>query len=280
MPLPIGSTQILLNSACEAYPNGLANHSGALGRYLMDHTYGAGARGIFAGFEAYNPIGSRPNGIYVPRYRNVAETESLPFLRGYGYQGGASRLNWQTMARLTPGFGADFKRSLRTPGPWVMSLSGFGECLPDADKRMFLHPTKVDRFGIPQVSFDFRWSDNEFNIIEQIQLDAVEMLNAAGAVQVSTYNAKKVGGSAIHEMGTARMGRDPAESVLNAFNQAHGIDNLFVTDGSAMTSSSCVKPIHHLYGAYCTGGGLCHPTAGGWQYLRSREALINSRKLR
>jgi choline dehydrogenase-like flavoprotein len=107
---------------------------------------------------------------------------------------------------------------------------------------MTLHPTKVDRFGIPQVSFDFRWSDNELAIIEQIQADAQEMLLAAGAAEVSTFNAQKVGGSAIHEMGTARMGRDPAESVLNGFNQAHDVPNLFVTDGAAMTSSSCVNP--------------------------------------
>jgi len=151
-------------------------------------------------------------------------------------------MNWQAMARLTPGFGAEFKNSLRRPGPWMMNLGGFGECLPVAENRMMLHPTKVDRFGIPQASFDFRWSQNELNIIEQIQTDASEMLEAAGAVQISTYNAKKAGGSAIHEMGTARMGRDPAESVLNGFNQAHDVPNLFVTDGAAMTSSSCVNP--------------------------------------
>ncbi len=238
----IGSAQILLNSKSEAHPNGLANGSGALGRYLMDHTYGAGARGIFAGYEEFYPQGSRPNGIYIPRYRNLRADEELPFLRGYGYQGRASRLGWQSMARLIPGFGAEFKASLREPGPWTMSIGGFGECLPNADNRMTLHPNKVDRFGIPQVSFAFRWSENELAIIEQIQIDAREMLAAAGAREISTYNAEKVGGSAIHEMGTARMGRDPSESVLNAFNQAHEVPNLFVTDGAAMTSSSCVNP--------------------------------------
>jgi choline dehydrogenase-like flavoprotein len=238
----LGSTQILLNSKSEAFPTGLANRSDALGRYLMDHTYGAGARGIFSGYDEFYPQGSRPNGIYVPRYRNLDADEGLPFLRGYGFQGGASRMDWQTMARLTPGFGAGFKASLRRPGPWVMNLSGFGECLPDAGNRMTLHPTRLDRFGMPLVTFDFRWSDNELNIIEQIQKDAVEMLEAAGAAEISTYNAHKVGGSAIHEMGTARMGRDPADSVLNGFNQAHDVANLFVTDGAAMTSSSCVNP--------------------------------------
>ena len=238
----VGSTQILLNSTSEAFPHGLANASGALGRYLMDHTYAAGARGVFSGFDEYYPTGARPNGIYVPRYRNLTDDEGLPFIRGYGFQGGASRMNWQAMARLTPGFGAEFKASLRRPGPWVMSLGGFGECLPQATNRMTLHPTKVDRFGIPLVSFDFQWSDNELAIIEQIQIDAAEMLAAAGAAQVSTYNAEKVGGSAIHEMGTARMGRDPATSVLNGFNQAHDVPNLFVTDGAAMTSASCVNP--------------------------------------
>jgi len=238
----LGSTQILLNSKSEAFPSGLANSSDALGRYLMDHTYGAGARGIFSGYDEFYPQGSRPNGIYVPRYRNLDNDEALPFVRGYGFQGGASRMGWQTMARLTPGFGAEFKASLRRPGPWVMNLSGFGECLPDADNRMTLHPTKVDRFGIPLVKFDFRWSDNEANIIEQIQKDAVEMLEAAGAAEISAYNVGKVGGSAIHEMGTARMGRDPADSVLNGYNQAHDVPNLFITDGAAMTSSSCVNP--------------------------------------
>lgn len=238
----LGSAQILLNSRSETFPDGLANRSGALGRYLMDHAYGAGARGVFAGFDEFYPQGSRPNGIYVPRFRNLNDEESVPFLRGYGYQGSAYRMNWQAMARLTPGFGAEFKHSLRHPGPWAMNLGGFGECLPRAENRMTLHPTKVDGYGIPQVSFDFRWSRNELDIIEQIQLDAAEMLKAAGAVQVSTYNAEKVGGSAIHEMGTARMGRDPAESVLNGFNQAHDVSNLFVTDGAAMTSSSCVNP--------------------------------------
>jgi choline dehydrogenase-like flavoprotein len=238
----IGSAQILMNSRSEAFPEGLANRSGALGRYLMDHTHVAGARGVFVGFEAFAPTGARPNGIYVPRYRNLSDDEDLPFLRGFGFQGGASRLNWQSMARVTPGFGAEFKQSLREPGPWVMRLAGFGECLPRASNRMTLHPNKVDRYGIPQVSFDFTWSANELAIIEQVQIDAAEMLKAAGAAQVDTYNAKKVPGSAIHEMGSARMGRDPAESVLNGFNQAHDVPNLFVTDGAAMTSASCVNP--------------------------------------
>ncbi len=238
----IGSAQILLNSRSDAFPEGLANSSGVLGRYLMDHTYGAGARGLFAGFDEFYPQGSRPNGIYIPRYRNLDAGDSLPFVRGFGFQGGASRLDWQAMARLTPGFGPAFKSSLRMPGPWVMNLIGFGECLPRRENRMSLHPAKVDRFGMPLVRFDFSWSDNERAITGQIQTDAAEMLRAAGAVEVTTYDVGKVGGSCIHEMGTARMGHDPSESVLNAFNQAHDVPNLFVTDGSAMVSSSCVNP--------------------------------------
>ena len=123
-----------------------------------------------------------------------------------------------------------------------MNLIGFGECLPRADNRMRLHATEVDRFGMPLVTFDFSWSDNEQAIIRQMQSDAAEMLGAAGALEVTTYDLGKVGGSCIHEMGTARMGRDPSESVLNGFNQAHDVPNLFVTDGSAMVSSSCVNP--------------------------------------
>jgi len=238
----VGSTQILLNSKSAAFPNGLANSSGTLGRYLMDHTYAVGAMGIFAGFEKYYPMGARPNGCYIPRFQNLQGGAEAGFYRGYGFQGGAARMNWQTMARLTPGFGADFKNSLRTPGPWTMRLGGFGECLPYADNYMDLHPTKKDRFGIPQVRFRFTWHDNEIRLREASKADAARMLKAAGAVSVTEYDQQAPGGAAIHEMGTARMGRDPADSVLNAFNQAHDVANLFVTDGAAMTSSSCVNP--------------------------------------
>jgi len=239
----VGSTQILLNSRTAAAPAGLGNRSGALGRYLMDHTFASGVWGVIPGFEDKYTIGYRPNGIYVPRFRNIAgRDEDADFLRGYGFQGGAERLDWAAMARRTPGFGADFKASLRRPGPWMMRLFGFGEILPHADNRMALHPTKTDRFGIPQVTFDVEYRDNEKRMIEDILRQGRAMLEAAGAVDIESTPGPMIMGRGVHEMGTARMGADPAQSVLNSWNQAHDVPNLFITDGACMTSASCVNP--------------------------------------
>ena len=157
----IGSTQILLNSPGADGVRPFAHGGGSLGRYLMDHTFQAGARGVIPGFTEYYPYGFRPNGIYVPRFRNLDAGGEVDFLRGYGYQGGARRLSWSQMAKATPGFGADFKHRLREPGPWMFSLSGFGEILPYEHNDVRLHPTKKDRFGMPQVTFRFAFGDNE-----------------------------------------------------------------------------------------------------------------------
>ncbi len=239
----VGSTQILLNSCSEAFPDGLANSSGALGRYLMDHTIGSGAMGILSGFEDKYVYGARPNGIYIPRFRNLPEQGGeVDFLRGYGYQGGSRRMGWTSLANKVPGFGAKFKHALRKPGPWSIHLTGFGECLPYEHNRVELHPTKTDRFGIPQVSFRFSFGENEEKMRRDIIEEAKAMLDTAGATQIIPFESESTGGDAIHEMGTARMGRDPATSVLNRWNQAHDVPNLFVTDGSCMTSSSCVNP--------------------------------------
>ncbi|MCZ6657383.1 MAG: GMC family oxidoreductase [Gammaproteobacteria bacterium] len=238
----IGSTQILMNSKTDTHPTGFANASDSLGRYLMDHTYAVGARGIIPGFEKYTTYGNRPNGFYIPRFRNLSDDEDLPFLRGYGYQGSASRMNWRTLGNVSPGYGAEYKEAILRPGPWSISFSGFGECLPNADNRMLLDDNKIDRFGIPQVKFDFAFGPNEAAIRADILEQAKIMLRAAGAVEISEYDGNAPGGLAIHEMGTARMGRDPHTSVLNGFNQAHAANNLFVTDGACMTSSSCVNP--------------------------------------
>jgi len=238
----VGSTQILLNSRDAQHPGGFANRSGALGKFLMDHTYAAGAQGIIPGFEEYYPYGFRPNGIYIPRFRNLGREPEVDFLRGYGYQGGAQRLDWRVMSKLSRGFGAAFKEQLRRPGPWMFRLAGFGEVLPYAHNEMHLHPSKVDRFGIPQVSFSFTFGENEQRQRTDLVAEAKAMLEAAGATAVSGFAEPMVGGAAIHEMGTARMGRDPGQAVLNEFNQAHAAANLFVTDGSCMTSSSCVNP--------------------------------------
>ena len=237
----IGSTQILLNSFADGEGRSFANDSDALGRYMMDHTYKAGARGIIPGFEEYYPYGYRPNGIYIPRFRNLSGDEGLGFSRGYGYQGGAGRIGWGERIKK-PGFGADFKRELRIPGPWYMSLGGFGEILPYAENTMRLHPKKRDRFGIPQVTFRFEFGENERRHRKDLVEQGVKMLEAAGASQIQSYNEEMIGGAAIHEMGTARMGQDPRESVVNEHNQVHAADNVFVTDGACMTSASCVNP--------------------------------------
>ncbi len=239
----VGSTQVLLNSGSEAFPNGLANTSGVLGHYLMDHTLGTSAIGFFQGLEDKVIYGWRPNGIYIPRFRNLdGQDEELDFLRGYGFQGGAIRTGWQSMAGQVPGFGADFKHALRKPGPWMMYLSGFGECLPYRDNRMVLDKSRKDRFGIPQVRFEFKFGENEQRMRKDIAAQGEEMLKKAGAMFTMSNIHDSVGGEAIHEMGTARMGKDPRESVLNRWNQAHDVPNLFVTDGASMTSAACVNP--------------------------------------
>lgn len=239
----VGSTQILLNSTSETFPNGLANHSGVLGRYLMDHTIGNGAFGIMPGNLDKYHIGNRPNGTYIPRFRNLAgQDEGMDYLRGYGYQSGAMRLDWKAMAPQIKGFGTRFKQAMRAPGPWVAYLGGFGEHLPDRNSRMELDGSKPDRFGIPQVRFDSAYGNNETRMTKDIAEQAEQMLKSAGAINVSRFLSGSAPGDAIHEMGTARMGDDPAESVLNGWNQAHGVGNLFVTDGACMTSSSCVNP--------------------------------------
>ena len=240
----VGSTQILLNSKDGSGDRSFASGGDSLGRYMMDHTYAAGAHATFDGFTEYYPYGYRPNGIYIPRFRNLSEGDAgeVNFLRGYGYQGGAFRIPWSAMAKVTPGFGADFKHSLRTPGPWMFRLGGFGEILPYAHNTMSLHTAKKDRFGIPQVTFNFEFGENEVNQRKDLIEQAAEMLRVAGGKNITTYDRPMVGGAAIHEMGTARMGNDPDQSVLNGHNQSHVANNLFVTDGACMTSSSCVNP--------------------------------------
>jgi choline dehydrogenase-like flavoprotein len=234
------STRILLNSSTPEFPNGLANSSGELGHNLMDHHMGAGASGIMPGHENKVPFGNRPNGIYIPRFRNVS-TKQKEFLRGYGYQGGADRDDW-TRGLTAPGFGADFKNSLRKPGPWRMGMGGFGECLPAHSNFVEIDKEKVDAWGIPTLKISCEWGENERAMSRDIALQAAEMLAAAGAREISVSQSITPPGRGIHEMGTARMGRDPKTSVLNANNQAHDFHNLFVSDGACMTSSSCVNP--------------------------------------
>ena len=234
------STRILLNSATPRFPTGLANSSGELGKNVMDHCMGGGARGTIPGMEDRTVHGRRPNGIYVPRFRNVA-TAHPDFLRGYGFQGGADREGW-TRGENLPGFGVEFKRTLRTPAPWRFSFYGFGECLPRPTNYVELDPDTKDAWGIPALRIHCEWSDNERKVLKDMSVSAAEMLEAAGAKEVEPFVDDNAPGLTIHEMGTARMGRDPKTSVLNAWNQCHDVKNLFITDGACMTSSACQNP--------------------------------------
>lgn len=239
----VGSTQLLLNSASEAFPNGLANRSGALGRYLMDHVHGVASMGIFLDDMDSYWYGNRPNGTYIPRFRNLpGQEDQSDFVRGYGIQGNVVRMNWKVNYHRK-GFGASLKDSLRKPGPWVWAMAVFAECLPDKRNHLYLHPNKRDRFGIPQVVFDAQWRENEYKLWEDAVGQSDRIMRAAGAVlNLKQHQIDSPVGGAVHEMGTARMGNDPAEAVLNAHNQAHDVPNLFVTDGACMTSASCVNP--------------------------------------
>jgi choline dehydrogenase-like flavoprotein len=234
------STRILLNSAAPEFPDGLANSSGELGHNLMDHHMGSGASGEMPGHEDKMPFGNRPNGIYIPRFRNV-KSKHKDFLRGYGYQGGGSREGWSRGLNKI-GIGADFKNSLKMPGPWRMGMGGFGECLPNHANFVEVDKTKLDAWGIPTLKIHCDWSDNERAMSKDIAVQAAEMLAAAGAKDIHVSQRITPPGLAIHEMGTARMGRDPKTSVLNPHNQAHDAKNLFLTDGACMVSSSCVNP--------------------------------------
>jgi choline dehydrogenase-like flavoprotein len=234
------STRILLNSATSEFPDGLCNSSGELGHNLMDHHMGAGASAIMPGHEDKAPFGNRPNGIYLPRFRNVKVKEK-DFVRGYGYQGGGSREGWNRGTTMV-GIGADFKNALKTPGSWRMSLGGFGECLPYHENFVKVNKEKVDAWGIPTLTIDCKFRDNEHTMSKDIAVQAAEMLAAAGGREVSMYQDISTPGLGIHEMGTARMGRDPKTSVLNGNNQAWDAKNLFMTDGACMASASCVNP--------------------------------------
>jgi choline dehydrogenase-like flavoprotein len=234
--------RILLNSRSREQPEGLANSSGVLGRYVMDHFWvGGGAGGDFPDLEDDAAL-SRPrraNGLYGIRFRNPAKGErSKRFLRGFGYQGGGSTdYNWSA-----PGFGEAFKASLRDSIVSVR-LTGFGECLPYADNFVEIDPETVDAFGIPVLRIQVTWRENELAMIPDMAESAAEMLDAAGATNIRPFMVPdRVPGYGIHEMGGARMGIDPKQSVLNPFQQTHDVRNLFVMDASGFPSGGCQNP--------------------------------------
>lgn len=236
----LGTLHILLNSVSETFPKGLANNSGAVGHGIMDTVKGPVIRAVFSGFEEFQPIGNRPTGIYIPRFRNIGGRDT-DFLRGYGYQGSGSREMW-TRGVQSRTIGADLKAELRKPGPWSMMIGGMGEPLPDFNNHVRLSPTEKDKWGIPQLLTSHRWGDNETRMTHDMVKEGEAMMRAAGAIKVSSTYGLRPCGESNHEMGGARMGHDPREAVLNGFNQAHDIPNLFITDGACMTSSPAQNP--------------------------------------
>jgi choline dehydrogenase-like flavoprotein len=236
----VATTALLLNSKSSRFQNGLGNDSGELGHNLMDHHFRVGAAGTWEGDEDKYYIGRRANGIYIPRYRNIGN-DKRDYLRGFGYQGGGSRQSWNRGVN-DMSFGSDYKDAMTKPGPWTMNLGGFGETLPYHENKMYLDPTTKDKWGIPVVVFDAEFKENEMKMRKDMMEDAKEMLESAGLKNVRAFDNGSYPGMAIHEMGTARMGRDPKTSVLNGNNQLHGVKNVFVTDGACMTSTSCVNP--------------------------------------
>jgi len=234
------STRILLNSTSTRWPQGLGNSSGVLGHYLMDHWMGGGAIGTVPGLDDRTGIGVRPNGTYLPRFRNIG-SDKAPFLRGYAYQGKSWQPGW-TVGGTTKGVGAAFKQEMTLPGPWQFRLKGFGECLPVESNAVSLDPALKDRWGVPVLKIDCRWGENEKAQLDDAAQQASDMLEAAGLRNVIIFKDNSPPGLTIHEMGTARMGRDPKTSVLNGWNQSWDVPNLFLTDGACMASSACQNP--------------------------------------
>ena len=234
------STWILMNSATDVWPDGLGSSSGEIGHNVMDHHFRVGASGRIDGFTDRIVNGRRPNGLYIPRYRNVAD-DKRDYLRGFGYQGAASRQNWaREVAEL--GIGAPLKEELREQGPWTIGITGFGEILPHHDNRIMLDRSTTDAWGLPVLAMNCEIRENERRMRIDMMNDAAEMLEAAGCRNVQATDTGYTFGRGIHEMGTARMGRDPKTSVLNGNNQVWDAPNVFVTDGACMTSAACVNP--------------------------------------
>ncbi len=233
----MATTAILLNSKSKRFENGLGNDSGALGHYLMDHHFSAGAYATVEGFEDQYYYGRRPNGFYVPRFRNVGD-DKRNYLRGFGYEGGSGR------SKNIPneGFGEDFKNQSSKPGPWNIELNGFAETLPYFENHLKLDSNQKDKWGLPLISFSAEIKENELKMRKDMINDAAEMLDTAGYKNITTFNNEKGFGRCIHEMGTARMGHTAKESILNKHNQVWGAENVFVTDGACMVSSSCANP--------------------------------------
>ena len=236
----LDTAKILMNSATDVWPDGLGSSSGELGHNLMDHHLGTGASGKVEGYEDKYYFGRRANGIYIPRYRNVGN-DKRDYVRGFGYQGSGSREGWNhQVAEFS--IGADFKEAITEPGSWTMGMGGFGEMLPNHDNKISIDKNKKDKWGMNVLAIDCELGENEKKMRKDCVNDAIEMLTAAGVKDVKGHDGDGTPGKGIHEMGTARMGRDRKTSVLNGNNQVWDAPNVFVTDGAFMASSSCVNP--------------------------------------
>jgi choline dehydrogenase-like flavoprotein len=237
----IATASILLNSVSKSFPNGLGNSSLQVGHNLMDHVVNEGTYGTYNGLLDSYYEGRSPGTVYIPRFQNLDDqTKTTNFIRGYGLQGKGKRENWETKA--TQGFGIALKAQLETPGKWKISLGGRGEVLPNYDNKISLDPEKRDQWGLPLVKVHFEYGENDLAMMEHMTKASEEILIKAGFENVGSYRNSPPAGSAVHEMGTARMGNDPKTSVLNKYNQMHDVKNVFITDGSCMTSSACQNP--------------------------------------
>ena len=235
----INTASLLLNSTSARFPNGLGNDSGVLGQYLMDHNYRGSLGGMHEGFQDQYYYGRKPTGVYLPRFRNVGNDVQKEFLRGFAFAAGGSR---RTGESSDAQMGASFKEALTKPGVWDLWMTGMGECLPYAENKVTLSKDKVDEWGMPTIQIDFEFKENELKMLKDILSSGAEMLETAGFKNIEANDSHQTPGLGIHEMGTARMGRDPKTSVLNAHNQVWGAKNVFVTDGACMTSNACQNP--------------------------------------
>jgi len=236
----LNSAWVLMNSATNVWPDGLGSSSGELGHNLMDHHMRAGAFGTVEGFDDRYYFGRRPNGIYIPRFRNI-NGDKRDYLRGFGYQGLASREGWgHEIAELQ--IGGAYKDAISEPGKWAFGIAAFGETLPNHNNKVTLDKNKKDKWGLPVLAIDAELGENERKMRVDMVNDAMEMLHVAGLKDVAKFEQESYLGAAIHEMGTARMGRDPKTSVLNKWNQVWDAPNVFVTDGAAMASTACQNP--------------------------------------
>jgi choline dehydrogenase-like flavoprotein len=236
----LNTTKILLQSKSETFPDGFANSSGVLGRYLMDHLSGPGAAAGFDIMKDQYYFGQRSTSVYIPRFQNLNK-QDRNYKRGFAYEVYVTRAEW-TRGYNDPGAGAEWKDSLSEPGDWQAAIYAFGECLPDHKNHVSLDDTKKDKWGLPLIKIEMEYGENEKEMRKDMFVAAKEMLSSADPKWLVEINDPSIPGNTIHEMGTARMGNDPKNSVLNKFNQCHDAPNVFVTDGACMVSTACQNP--------------------------------------